>query len=73
MAIVLDETAIGGEFDALRAEIFAAKGQRPLIEIFRRRPGEPIVPMAGELPKVARDEVVPDIAATLLFELAKAG
>jgi hypothetical protein len=73
VAVILDETARGGEFESLRAELLAVVGPRPLIEIIRRRPeGPALVPRPGERPKVARDDVVPDIAATLLLELAKA-
>ena len=72
VAIVLDEAATGGEFDVLREELLGPGGPRPLIEVTRARPRLQVIPGSAHLPKLAREDVVPDIAATLLFELAKA-
>ena len=65
--MILDETARGGEFESLRAELLAVVGPRPLIEIIRRRPeGPALVPRPGERPKVARD----DVAVARVAEMA---
>jgi hypothetical protein len=74
VGVILDEDAAGGEFDALRAELLAADGPRPLIEIVRRADAASAPPANAreDWAKVARNDVVPDIAPTLLVELAKA-
>jgi hypothetical protein len=72
--VILSDDARGGAFDTLRAELLAANGPRPLIEVTRLRNqrGSAILRPVG-IPCVAREDLETELAATLLFQLTKAG
>lgn len=71
VAVILDSAATGPDFDDLRSELLVVGGSRPLIEITRGAAPDAPQACTRDCPRVPREDVVPDIAATLLFELTK--
>lgn len=71
--LVVSTDTIGADFSAFKTEVMGQGGSCPVVEITERPPSFHNSGFRGfEVAKVGREQLQKDLAATVLFELAKA-